>query len=93
MSVDDNFQYKDFSNNASVRSNFKMAKTFSNPPVDADLLQTQIREMENRIQELKAERDAWHRIATTIARFASAKPHAYYGRSVDFIIQHAEKNA
>jgi hypothetical protein len=52
-----------------------------------------ISELEKRLKQITTERDKWATIAKTLARYSCTKPYTYYGRTVDYAIQHAEQNS
>ena len=86
------FEHKDFSNNTEIFTSWNIDRTSVNPPQDSISHAEEISILRKNLELLKLERDKWQNIAKTISWFASKRPHNYYGRTVEYIIDHAEKN-
>lgn len=56
---------------------------------DQDLI---IAELQKKLDQVTLERDKWVKIAKTLAEYSCSQAHAYYGRTVEYALEHAEQN-
>jgi len=55
--------------------------------------QAVIGDLQADLDRMREERDRWKEIARQTASIASRSPQTFYGRTVEYILAHAEKNA
>lgn len=52
-----------------------------------------IADLQKKLDQVTLERDKWVKIAKTLADYSCSQAHAYYGRTVEYALEHAEQNS
>jgi hypothetical protein len=52
-----------------------------------------IADLRAKLEQVTLERDKWVKIAKTLADYSCSQAHAYYGRTVEYALEHAEQNS